>query len=52
MTREVTAVYKFAPNTSPQAYAAADDMIKRGHFTFNDDEIDAMLPANLRVKQP
>lgn len=52
ITREVTAVYKFSPNTSPQAYAAADDMIKRGHFTFNDDEIDAMLPANLRIKQP
>lgn len=52
ITREVTAIYKFAPNTSPQAYAAADDMIKRGHFTFNDDEIDAMLPTNLRIKQP
>jgi hypothetical protein len=51
-TREVTAVYKFAPNTSPKAYAAADGMIKRGHFTFSDDEIDNMLPTDLRKKQP
>lgn len=51
VTREVTAVYKFAPNTSPEAYAAADGMIKRGHFTFSDDEIDAMLPTNLRKKR-
>ena len=34
ITRELTAVYKFAPNTSPEAYAAADKMIKSGHFTF------------------
>jgi SMODS and SLOG-associating 2TM effector domain family 4 len=52
ITREVTAVYKFAPNTSPQAYQAADGMIKRGHFTFSDDEIDAMLPTDLRKKRP
>lgn len=52
ITREVTAVYKFAPNTSSQAYQAADGMIKSGHFTFSDDEIDAMLPTELRKKRP
>jgi hypothetical protein len=48
ITRELTAVYKFAPDTSPEAYAAADRMIKSGHFTFSDEEIDSMLPVDLR----
>jgi hypothetical protein len=52
ITRELTAVYKFAPDTSPEAYGAADKMIKSGHFTFSDDEIDAMLPTELRKKKP
>jgi hypothetical protein len=52
LTREVTAVYKFAPDTSPEAYARADKMLKSGHFTFSDDEIDAMLPTELRRKRP
>jgi SMODS and SLOG-associating 2TM effector domain family 4 len=51
ITRELTAVYKFAPNTSPEAYAAAEAMIKTGHFTFSDDEIDDMLPTDLRKKK-
>jgi hypothetical protein len=51
LTRELTAVYKFAPNTSPNAYAQAEVAIKEGHFTFSDDQIDAMLPAQLRKKQ-
>lgn len=46
--REVTAVYKFAPNTSAKAYALADASIKGGHFTFSDEEIDSMLPVALR----
>jgi len=48
LTRELTAVYKFAPNTSSKAYAAAEMMIKRGHFTFSDEEIDQLLPQQLR----
>ncbi|MGB7586933.1 MAG: SLATT domain-containing protein [Terriglobales bacterium] len=48
ITRELTAVYKFAPNTSPEAYALAEKSIKSGHFTFSDDEIDVMLPVALR----
>jgi hypothetical protein len=51
ITRELTAVYKFAPDTSPEAYAAAERMIKNGHFTFSDDEIDGMLPVDLRKKK-
>jgi hypothetical protein len=51
LTREVTAVYKFAPDTSPEAYKRADEMLKNGHFTFSTDEIDAMLPTEFRKKQ-
>ena len=52
LTRELTAVYKFAPDTSPEAYAAAEKMLKSGHFTFSDDEIDGFLPMDLRKKKP
>jgi hypothetical protein len=52
LTRELTAVYKFSPDTSPEAYAAADKMLKSGHFTFSDDEIDSFLPAELLKKKP
>ena len=52
LTREVTAVYKFAPDTSPEAYARADKMLKSGHFTFSDEEIDGFLPTELRKKKP
>jgi hypothetical protein len=48
ITRELTAVYKFAPNTSPEAYKRAEKMIKGGHFTFTDDEINELLPPTLR----
>jgi len=48
ITRELTAVYKFAPNTSPEAYAQAKADIDAGHFTFSDDEIDVLLPSALR----
>lgn len=48
LTREVTAVYKFAPNTTPTAFGRARDAIQSGHFTFSVEEIDAMLPTNLR----
>jgi hypothetical protein len=48
LTREVTAVYKFAPDTSSEAYARAEKMLKGGHFTFSDVEIDELLPTALR----
>jgi hypothetical protein len=51
LTRELTAVYKFAPNTSPAAFDQAEAAIKGGHFTFSDDEIDIMLPAQLRMNR-
>ena len=51
LTRELTAVYKFAPDTSREAYAAADKMLKSGQFTFSDDEIDGFLPTDLRKKK-
>jgi hypothetical protein len=51
LTRELTAVYKFAPDTSPEAYAAAEKMLKSGHFNFSDDEIDGFLPEQLRMKR-
>lgn len=51
INRELTAVYKFAPNTSQEAYSRAEAMIKRGHMTFSEEEIDSMLPAQLRNQQ-
>ncbi|WP_158792168.1 hypothetical protein [Granulicella sp. L60] len=52
ITQELTAVYKFAPNTSPEAYGRAEKMLKSGHFTFTDDEIDDFLPPALRKNKP
>lgn len=51
INRELTAVYKFAPNTSPEAYAAADKAIKSGQVSFSDEEIDALLPPILRRRK-
>jgi hypothetical protein len=48
LTRELTSVYKFAPSTSPEAYGKADASLKKGEFTFSDEEIDAFLPTALR----
>ncbi len=52
ITRELTGFYKFAPNTSPEAYAEATAALKSGEFTFSDDEIDGLLPTNLRKARP
>jgi hypothetical protein len=52
INRELHAVYKFAPNTSPEAYAAAEKSIKTGHFSLSDDEVDALLPESLRKRKP
>lgn len=48
LTREISTVYKFAPDTSAEAYERADKMLKSGHFTFAVDEIDKFLPTKLR----
>ena len=48
LTRDLTNIYKFGPNTSPQAYGKADTSLKKGEFTFSDEEIDAFLPVALR----
>lgn len=48
LTLQITAAYKFTPSTSPKAYKIAGDRLKRGEFTFSDDEIDAFLPVALR----
>jgi hypothetical protein len=48
ITQELTAAYKFVPDTSPKAYAMAGRSLKSGHFTFSDDEIDGFLPTELR----
>jgi hypothetical protein len=52
LTREVTAVYKFAPDTSPEALKAAEGMLKKGFFFFSDGEIDGFLPTELRKTKP
>ena len=52
INRELHAVYKFAPNTSPEAYAAAETSIKAGHFSLSDEEVDVLLPESLRKKDP
>jgi hypothetical protein len=52
LTRELTAVYKFAPDTSPEAYATASAALNSGEFTFSDEEIDKFLPVKLRKTLP
>ncbi|MDQ2833777.1 MAG: SLATT domain-containing protein [Acidobacteriota bacterium] len=51
LTLQITAAYKFTPSTSPKAYKLADERLKRGEFTFSDEEIDAFLPLALRKNQ-
>jgi SMODS and SLOG-associating 2TM effector domain family 4 len=48
ITRELTMTYKFAPDTSSEAYALAGKSLKDGEFTFSDDEIDSLLPTKFR----
>ncbi len=51
LTREVAAIYKTLPDTSPEAYAKASASLKGGEMTFSDAEIDAFLPRFLRNDQ-
>jgi hypothetical protein len=48
ITQELTTAYKFVPDTSFEAYSAAEEALKSGHFTFADEEIDVFLPTHLR----
>jgi hypothetical protein len=52
ITQELTTAYKFVPDTSPEAYARTDQLLKSGHVTFSDDEIDTFLPTELRKTKP
>jgi hypothetical protein len=53
ITRELTAIYKFAPDTSTEAYKVASTALKQGgEFSFSDAEIDAFLPTALRKNPP
>jgi hypothetical protein len=52
ITRELAAIYKFAPDTTPKAYDLASAALKGGEFTFSDAEIDGFLPARLRKNPP
>lgn len=52
LERELHAICKFAPDTSPQAYNAAKVAIDRGEVSFTDEEIDRLLPAELRKGRP
>lgn len=52
INRELHAVYKFAPNTSPEAFMQAEASIKGGHFSLSDDEVNVMLPETLRTPRP
>jgi hypothetical protein len=51
LARAVSSVYKFLPDTSPQAYANARATLKGGEMTLSDAEIDAFLPRVLRNHQ-
>jgi hypothetical protein len=51
ITRELSTIHKFAPDTSPEAYKLASSALNAGELTFSDSEIDALLPSSLRKKQ-
>jgi SMODS and SLOG-associating 2TM effector domain family 4 len=51
LNMQLSAAYKFVPNTSAKAYEIASKRLKGGQFTFSDDEIDEFLPTELRKKK-
>lgn len=52
LMEQLTTAYKFAPDTSPEAYAHAQAALKKNEeFTFSDQEIDLFLPVQLRKNQ-
>jgi hypothetical protein len=48
VTRELTTLYKFAPDTCSEAFRLAGGALKAGEYTFGEAEIDALLPAQFR----
>jgi len=51
LVEELKFVYKFAPDTSPKAYAAAQKALKISEdMTFSNEEINRFLPDSLRVE--
>ena len=50
LQREASIVYEYAPDTSSKAYAAAGEALKtKEEFTFSREEIDMLLPEDLRL---
>ncbi|WP_237841666.1 SLATT domain-containing protein [Cellulosimicrobium cellulans] len=50
---DTSSVYKLAPDTSPSAYAAAQDALKvKEDMTFSDDELNKFLPGALHYPSP
>ena len=48
--REVSLVYEYAPDSSPKAYSAASEALKtKEELTFSPEEIDMLLPEDLRL---
>jgi len=50
--REASIVYEYAPDSSSKAYTAATEALKtREELTFSSEEIDRLLPENLRLTE-
>lgn len=48
--REASIVYEYAPDSSSKAYSAAGEALKaKEEFTFSREEIDMLLPEDLRL---
>lgn len=53
LQRETAIVYEYAPDTSAEAYHTAGTGLKDGEeLTFSDDELDRLLPRDLRRGKP
>ncbi len=51
--RETSLVYEYAPDTSARAYKSARLALKLNQeMTFSPDEVDMLLPEDLRLKRP
>jgi hypothetical protein len=52
LIKELSMIYKYAPETSREAYKRAGDGLKiNEELTFSDKEIDIFLPAELRISK-
>ena len=51
--REVSLIYEYAPDSSTEAYSKAGQALKKKEeLTFSPEEIDLLLPENLRLVAP